>query len=236
MTRNHRDLARALAAVLVGLTFASTAALPAEQPEEGFTSMFNGKDLTGWEGMPGWWEVRDGAIVGQSTPEKPSRTHYLYWKGGEPADFEMRCLYRISGKGGNSGIQFRSETRPNWDTWGYQADFDTDHQYTGFLYQHGRGLVAGRGQKVVIDADGRKTVTPFAEAAELLKAVKDDDWNEYRILAKGRRIVLWINGVRMCEVEDHEEKYALPKGVIALQMHAGPPMRVEFKDLRIRTF
>ncbi len=236
MPKKRFRLASALAAVWIGLVLTSTTTLRAEETEEGFVPMFNGKDLTGWEGLPGWWEVRDGAIVAESTADKPSPTHYLYWKNGEPADFDLRVRYRISGKGGNSGIQFRSEPRPNFDTWGYQADFDTNHQYTGFLYQHGRGLVAGRGQEVVIDPAGRKTVTAFADSAEPLEAVNDDDWNEYRILAKGRRITLWINGVRMCEVEDHEEKYALPKGIIALQMHAGPPMKIEFKDLRIRTF
>jgi hypothetical protein len=212
-------------------------AVGAEEADEGLVSMFNGQDLSGWEGMPGWWTVEDGAIVAESSPDKPSdRTHYLYWKGGQPGDFELRCLYRIRGDGGNSGIQFRSEPRPNWDTWGYQADLDTNHDYTGFLYQHGRGLVAGRGQQVVIDREGTKTVTTFADADELLKAVHDDDWNEYRILAQGRHITLWINGQKMCQVEDHEPKYALPKGIIALQMHRGPPMRIEFKDLRIRQF
>jgi hypothetical protein len=227
------------AAVLawIGLAWTGSAPLQGDETEEGFVPMFNGRDLSGWQGAPDWWEARDGAIVAESTPDKPSqRTHYLYWKGGKPADFELRCLYRITGKGGNSGIQFRSETRPNWDTWGYQADFDTNHQYTGFLYQHGRGLVAGRGQQVVIDQAGEKTVTTFADSAELLKAVKDQDWNEYRIVAKGRHIALWINGTRMCEVEDHQQKYALAQGIIALQMHAGPPMRVEFKNLRIRIF
>lgn len=203
--------------------------------EDGFVSMFNGVDLTGWDGAPGWWEVRDGAMVAESTAGKPGdRTHYLYWDGGRPGDFELRCRYRITGKGGNSGIQLRSEKRPDWDTWGYQADIDTAGQYTGCLYQHERGLVAERGQQVVINAAGEKSITTFAESAALLKAVKDGDWNEYRILARGPRIVLWINGVKMCEVEDYEKKFALPEGIIALQMHAGPPMRIEFKDLRIR--
>ncbi|MDZ7618133.1 MAG: DUF1080 domain-containing protein [Patescibacteria group bacterium] len=222
----------ALGAVLV-----ATVALQAEETEQGFTPMFNGKDLTGWEGMPGAWKVEDGAMVSESTAENPAtRTHYLYWKGGEPGDFELRCRYRVLGEGGNSGIQFRSEPRPNWDCWGYQADIDTAGVYTGCLYQHERGLVAQRGQKVVINPAGEKTITQFADAAELLKAVKVGDWNEYRIVAKGRHTALWINGVLMCEAEDHEPKYALPKGMISLQMHAGPPMRIEFKDLRIRTF
>jgi len=196
--------------------------------------MFNGKDLAGWEGAPGWWEVREGVLTAESTPEKPCKqSHYLYWKGGAPADFEMRCSWRISGQA-NSGIQFRSETRPNWDTWGYQADLDTAGAYTGCLYQHVRGLVAQRGQKVVIDRAGEKTITAIGDSEKLLAVVRKGDWNEYRILAAGSRIALWINGVLMCEVEDHQEKLALRKGIIALQMHQGPPMKAEFKDLRIR--
>jgi hypothetical protein len=202
--------------------------------EEGFQPIFNGKDLSGWEGLPGSWEVRDGAIVGESTEAKPvAKTHYLYWKGGEPADFEVRFQYRISGHA-NTGLQFRSEARPDFNTWGYQADLDAQGRYTGCLYQHGRGLVAQRGQKVLIDAQGKKTVTKFAEPNELLKAVNRDGWNEYHVLAEGPRIMLSINGVRMCEVEDHEVKYALPKGILALQMHKGLPMKAEFKNLRLR--
>jgi hypothetical protein len=224
-----------VAAMLIGLSLGSMAMLRADEAEPGFVPMFNGRDLTGWEGLPGWWQVRDGAIVAESTADKPSdRTHYLYWKGGKPASFEMRCLYRITGEGGNSGVQFRSEPRPDWDTWGYQADIDTAGVYTGCLYQHDRGLVAERGEHVVIDATGRKNISRFADSAALLKTIKDGGWNEYRILARGSRLALWINGVRMCEVEDHEKKFALPNGIIALQMHAGPPMRIEFKNLRIR--
>ena len=225
----------------LGLLFVLSALAAAAEPgagkkesEEGFVPMFNGKDLTGWEGAEGWWQVRDGAIVTESTAQRPCpRTQYLYWRGGEPADFEFRCRFRISGNA-NTGVQFRSQIRPNWDTWGYQADVDTAGRYMGCLYQHGRGLVAQRGQKVVIDRAGKKTITAIGDTAELLKAVKPGEWNEYRIVAKGPRIALWLNGVLMCEVEDHEPKYALPKGIIALQIHKGPPMKAEFKDLRIR--
>jgi hypothetical protein len=219
------------------LTFQAVAAEPAaskKDAEEGFVSMFNGKDLTGWEGLPDRGDVRDGVIVCESTAAKPGdRTHYLYWKGAQPADFDMRCTFRVAGAA-NTGVQFRSQTRPNFDTWGYQADVDSAGRYVGCFYQHGRGLVAQRGQKVVIDAAGKKTITPLGDAAELLKVVKTGDWNELRLVADGSRMAYWLNGVLMCEVEDHEPKYALPNGVIALQMHKGPPMKAEFKNLRIR--
>lgn len=214
------------------LAGAVRAAEPANAPE--FKPMFNGKDLTGWEGVPGAWQVKDGVLFSESTPEKPcKKSHYLYWKGGEPGDFEMRCLWRITGPA-NTGVQFRSQTRPDWDAWGYQADVDAAGQYVGCLYQHERGLVANRGEKVAFDEKGKRTVATFGKADELLKVVKKNDWNEYRIRAQGPKIALWINGVLMCEVEDHQPKFALPKGLIALQMHQGPPMKAEFKDLQIR--
>ncbi len=235
-----RDLATAAAVLLVlsgpAATFeAGSGASKSEgELEQGFVPMFNGKDLTGWQGAPGWWQARNGILFAESTPKKPcKRSHYLYWTGGKPADFDMRFSFRVSGHA-NSGVQFRSEPRPNWNTWGYQADFDSAGVYTGCLYQHVRGLVARRGQKVFIDESGNKTVTEISDADELLGAIDPKGWNEYRILARGPKIVLWINGVRMCEVEDHEPKFALPRGITALQMHQGPPMKVEFKDLRIR--
>lgn len=201
--------------------------------EEGFVSMFNGRDLTGWEGKPGGWWVEDGAIASQSTEEKPCvKHHYLYWRGGRPADFELRLSYRIVG--GNSGIQFRSKEVPPWDTDGYQADLEAGPQWTGALFQHRRGGVAMRGEKVVIDEDGNKTITSLGDPAELQKHIKPNDWNDYRIIAKGPEVILEINGVVMSHAIDRDAKMACRSGVIALQMHPGPPMKVQFRDLRIK--
>lgn len=201
--------------------------------EAGFTPMFNGKDLAGWEGMPGWWTVEDGAITAQSTPEKPClRANYLMWRGGEPGDFELRLKYRLVG--GNSGIQIRSQERPDWDTYGYQADIDADGQWTGCLFEHARGGVAMRGEAVAIDEEGKKSVTSLGDPSELLKAVRMNDWNEYRIVARGPEITLEINGVRMTRVVDRQKDRAASRGLIALQVHPGPPMKIEFKDLRIK--
>lgn len=205
----------------------------AAAPEEGFVSMFNGKDLTGWEGKPGGWWVEDGAITSQSTKENPCiKHHYLYWKGGEPADFILRFKYKLTG--GNSGVQIRSQTRPNWDTWGYQADMEAGKQWTGCLFQHDRGGVVMRGKKAVIAKDGTRVEEQFASADDLQDKIKSDDWNDYEIIAKGSKIVLKINDQLMCEVEDHDAKFACKKGIIALQMHPGPPMKVQFRDVRIR--
>jgi len=207
-------------------------ASPAADTEEGFVSMFNGKDLAGWEGKEGWWRVEDGAITSESTKEKPCVKHnYLMWRGGKPGDFELRCEYRLVG--GNSGIQFRSKELPDWDTWGFQADMEAGDQWTGCLFHHQRGGIAMRGEKVVIAKDGKKETTPLGDPKELLQKVKKGDWNSYRIVARGPEISLEINGTLMCQVTDNKEG-ALREGVIALQMHPGPPMKVQFRNLRIK--
>ena len=128
---------RALA-IAAAIVFLALGSIAQAADEEGFKSMFNGKDLTGWEGKPGGWWVEDGAITSESTKENPCvKHHYLYWQGGEPADFVLRLKYKLVG--GNSGIQFRSQRRPNFDTWGYQADMEAGPQWTGCLFQHTRG-------------------------------------------------------------------------------------------------
>ncbi len=220
--------------VFAGLTvlFVMSGVLSADD-ETGFVSMFNGKDLSGWEGRPGAWRVEGDAIVGQSTTEKPCEsTHYLYWKGRKPENFIMRFQIKLTG--GNSGVQFRSETRPNFDTFGYQADFDETNKWTGCLFQHRRGAVVTRGNRSIISEKGERQDTAFATMESLAKKLKKDDFNDYEIEANGSKVTLRINGELMCEVDDRDAKNACSKGIIALQMHKGPPMKVEFKKLRIK--
>jgi hypothetical protein len=215
--------------------------------EEGFTSMFNGKDLTGWDGSAALWSVRDGAITGQTTRENPAKENtFLVWTGGQPGDFEMRCSFRIEANNSagfaNSGVQYRSKVvKPAyWVVAGYQADMEAGPQYTGQLYEEkGRGILAWRGQKVRIHADGTKEVTgSFGSLADLEKEIHKDGWNEYVIIAKGNHLQQFINGKEMMDVVDEQTEKAATAGVIALQLHAGPPgkceMTVQFKDLRIR--
>lgn len=225
---------------------------PAAEPEPGFVPMFNGKDLAGWEGRPGWWRVEDGCITSESTKEKPcDRAHYLMWRGGKPGDFELRADFRLQGEGANSGIQFRSREVPEWDTSGYQADMENGDQWTGCLFEHTRGGVAMRGEKVVIEKDGKKTIRPLAlqestpattagsgtapsPGTQLLKYIRKGEWNSYTIVAKGPEVTLLINGKVMTQVTDNQEGIAARDGIIALQMHPGPPMKVQFKNLRIK--
>jgi hypothetical protein len=204
-----------------------------DEAEQGFVSIFTGRDLAGWEGQAGWWYVEDGAITAQSTPDKPCEKHtYLIWRGGTPADFELRLEYRLIG--GNSGIQFRSREVPDWDTNGYQADMDASGEWTGALYEHARGGIALRGQRVVVEEDGTRHVSQIGDPARLLQKIKPNDWNDYRIVARGERLVLEINGVVMAEAIDRQRDQAAKRGILALQMHPGPPMKVQFRKLRIR--
>ena len=163
-------------------------------------------------GMPGGWWVEEGAITSESTKEQPClKAHYLYWKGGEPADFVLRFQYKLIG--GNSGVQIRSQKRPDWDTWGYQADMEAGGQWTGCLFQHDRDGVVMRGKKAVIREDGTRVEEEFASGDELQAKVKPDDWNDYEIVARGSRITLAINGHLMCEVDDRHARLAC-KGII----------------------
>jgi hypothetical protein len=223
----------ALAALLVA-ALGTTAAGADDQ--SGFVSLFNGKDLTGWEGEAGYWSVEDGAITGQSTTQKPARGQsFLFWRGGKPADFELHARFRFQGEWGNSGINFRSKELPKWDVKGYQADMETGDVCTGTLYEcNQRGVMTVRGQKVVIDEDGKRAVTKLADAAELQKHIKPQDWNDYVIIARGPEIILKVNGLLTTHVIDNEKGKAAREGLIALQLHPGPPMKVQFKDLRIK--
>jgi hypothetical protein len=196
--------------------------------------IFNGKDLSGWDGDFGWWIVEDGALTAESTTDKPcEKSNYLTWTGGQPADFQLDCDFKLS-EDGNSGIQIRSETRPDYDTYGYQADMTGDGELIGYVYHHKHKLVAERGEKVILSPDGTRTATRFADKDSLLEHYNKEDWNHYRIICKGQKITLFLNGILMCEITDQGKSGAANKGIIALQMHRGPPMKVQFKNISLK--
>lgn len=196
-------------------------------------ALFNGRDLTGWEGAPGWWTVEDGALTSESTVEKPcKRANYLVWTGGQPSDFQLDLDFKLS-ELGNSGIQIRSERRPNFDMFGYQADMTGEGKLIGYIYHHKHGLVAERGQRVTLDAEGQRTAEALGEPARLLTHYKAGEWNHYRILCRGGEITVWLNDVKMCHIADQGSGTASGKGWIGLQMHPGPPMKVQFKNLHL---
>lgn len=228
--------------ILLSLLLSLPSLLPAAEK----ISLFNGKDLEGWEGTPGLWSVKDGAITGQTTPEKPTRGNtFLIWKGGEVGDFELTFQYRITGddakKQGNSGVQYRSKLvdPAQFVLSGYQADFETGTTYSGILYEEkGRGILAQRGQSVTItsSADPAKPVLTVTgetgKSADIQAAIKPEQWNQYRVVAQGGRLQHYINGLLTVDVKD-ESKEGAKSGLLGLQLHAGPPMTVQFKEISL---
>ena len=205
--------------------------------EDTAKSIFNGKDLTGWKGNTELWKVEDGAITGTTTAEKPLKFNtFLIWEG-KVADFELELDYKISGSRGNSGIQYRSKIirAEDFVVGGYQADIDVTLTFAGINYEEkGRGkLTNGRGERVTIAKNGKRTTEKFADAKELGKKIKTGEWNHYKVTAKGNTLSHYINGVLMAEVIDDQEGKASSEGVLAFQIHQGPPMQVQFKNVML---
>ena len=205
--------------------------------DEGFKPIFNGKDLKGWQGDTTLWSVKDGAILGQTTADtKLKANSFLIWRDGTVDDFVLRLKYRI--KNGNSGIQYRSKELTNAGPFvvgGYQADFEAGKTYSGILYEErGRGILAQRGEKVVIDEAGKKNAERVTESDALQAKIKHEDWNDYEVTARGFHFVHKINGNVTAEVIDNDTKNRAASGILALQIHTGPPMTVEFKDIQLK--
>ena len=230
-----RRAAVAAVALLAALLVSNARLAPAADDAAGFVSIFNGTSLEGWEGKPEFWSVKDGVIVGETTAEKPTKGNtFLIWRQGTLDDFELTLTYRITG--GNSGIQYRSRDLGDSVVGGYQGDFEAGTTYSGILYEEkGRGILAKRGERVTIAADGTKTMgEPIGKTEDLQKVIKPGEWNEFRIVAKGPKLQHFINGQLMSETVDEQEGKRAAEGILALQLHQGPPMKVEFKDIRLK--
>lgn len=221
----------------------SASAATAEPMSE---SIFNGEDLSGWDGDDRFWRVEDGAIVGETTADTPTETNtFLIWEGGEPDDFQLTFEYRFVLVGdedyGNSGVQIRSERfeDPEYPDLehrvrGYQADMAISDWIPGIHYEEQkRGIVARRGQRVLLDADGESHAERFAEEDALGEYINvHSEWNDYHVYAHGDTIRARINGELMHELID-ESPEAEHEGIIAFQIHQGPPMRVEIRDVML---
>jgi len=222
----------AIAAEAPTAPVATTAAASAAPSEEGFIPIFNGKDLTGWDGNPKFWSVKDGAIHGETTKENPTKGNtFCLWRAGLVGDFELRLTYRL--QGGNSGIQYRSRDLGNWVVGGYQAEAANASGRDGYIYDEKgkRGRMCLVGEKVVWK-DGKKQVTGSLEVGEAY--FKRDDWNEYRIVAVGNHLAHYINGVQTIDFTDEDPAARAMSGILALQIHAGGPMTVEFKNIHLK--
>jgi predicted O-methyltransferase YrrM len=219
----------------------STSAEPAA-----WQTIFNGKDLTGWDGDPRLWSVKDGAIHGETTPENAAQGNtFLIWKGGRTKDFKLSLSFRCTATN-NSGIQYRSKhitegsPRNPWVVRGYQHEIRNEVELpsvAGFIYEEGgkRGRMCLVGEKAVWGEDGKKTVTDtLIDGDGYRKLFKLDDWNDVLIVAQGPHLQHYLNGKLILDCTDNHPELALREGILALQLHAGKPMWAEFKDIRIQ--
>ena len=222
------------------LTAAAVVLLATSQPafaKSGFVEIFDGGTLAGWDGDPRFWRVEDGAIIGETTKNKQTRSNtFLIWEGGEVADFELKLEFKL--RNHNSGIQYRSfpVEGEKWVLGGYQADIAENPKYMGIAYgERHKGILAHRGQKTLV---GEKRTPPtvlaqIGDSDEILAAINMDGWNEYHIIAHGKQCIQLINGVVVSEFYENAED-RLQSGLIGLQLHQGPPMQVKFRNIRLR--
>jgi hypothetical protein len=210
--------------------------------ESGFQPIFDGASLKGWDCDTNFWRVEGEAIVGETTAiHQPPQNIFCIWKGGKPADFELKMDYKITGADtGNSGVQYRSVEMPEVAPWvlkGYQADIDAQQRYTGQVYEErGRGFLALRGQISYIGADGTKGwFGSLGDNDELKKIIKDKDWNEIHIVARGNTIIQLINGHVMSQIVDDDQAGRKMDGLIGIQLHKTTgPMKIEARRIRIK--
>lgn len=247
-----------------GLIFSASAITASAADEVGFKSIFNGKDLSGWWGNPKLWSVEAGAITGKTGDQPDNQIKhntFLVYTNDSVDDFELRFKYKIVANNtvgfGNSGVQYRSRVLSVGDfgpiVGGYQADFEAGDTYSGILYEErGRGILAQRGQvtKIVSESehpDQPNTDSPsnpdkfkvevigsVGDTKDIQANIKKNDWNDYIVIAKGNQLTHIINGRVTVSVIDEDAVNRRKSGVLALQIHVGQPMTVQFKDVRIR--
>lgn len=217
-----------------------------------FVQMLDQNSLKGWNGDSTIWKMENGILIGEiiEGSEPLKNNTFLIWEGGEPADFVLKGKFKIS-ESGNSGVNYRSErvTEVPYALKGYQADIDGRNNYTGQNYEERkRTTLAYRGQRTQIadDNDGvkgesknnawtnLKVIDTLGKADSLKDLILFNDWNEIEIIADGNKLSHYINGVLMSETIDDDTKNRTDKGLIGLQVHVGPPMKVEYKDLQIK--
>jgi hypothetical protein len=254
-----------MARVLIALLMVSAAGLAAQQPpsgapyvpkqsdrpeplaagdEPGFQPIFDGRTLAGWDGNPAYWRVENGALVGEITTATVIKSNtFVIWRGGRPKDFELKLDYRITPEG-NSGVNYRSAVVPDPVTpdnkfamRGYQCDLDGRKMYPGNNYEEkGRLFLAVRGQMTHV-VGGRVPIVlgTTGDTTELARAVTDD-WNAIHLIVRGNTLTHMINGRLMTVVVDDDAANRPADGLIGMQVHAGPPMKVEYRNIRLKNW
>lgn len=203
----------------------------------GFEPIFDGKTLNGWDGDTMFWRAENNSIIGESTAEKPLKMNtFLIWRGGQPKDFELKVQYRINAT--NSGVQYRSVELPDVGKWvlkGYQADIDFQNTYTGQLYEErGRGFLALRGQVTQLQAGKKLQIATLRGGDDLKDYIKIGDWNQLHIIARGNRLAHILNGHFMAEAIDDDTSGRALSGLLGFQLHQGPPMKVEYRNVWLK--
>jgi 3-keto-disaccharide hydrolase len=211
--------------------------------ESGFTQIFDGKSLEGWDCDPDFWHADGGEIIGETRPDhQPKQNIFCIWRGGKPADFELRLQYKLTGQTGNSGIQYRSVELPEVAKWvmkGYQADIDGMEMFTGQVYEERlRGFLALRGQISYVP-DGKKVgwIGTLGSSDELKTLIKSGDWNDLTVIARGNTLIQLINGRVMSILIDDDKANRKTDGEIGIQLHVTKAaMKIETRNIRIKNF
>jgi hypothetical protein len=246
MTMTRRTSIASIASLIGGAMSAQYVPKQSDRPEPitgdeaGFRPIFDGKTLNGWEGDPKYWRVEDGNLVGEITPETIIKSNtFIIWRGGSPKDFELKADYRIT-SGGNSGINYRSVVVPDTVTpsnkfamRGYQADIDGKNMYTGQNYEEkGRLFLATRGQ--VTHVTGVQKPIVLSTLGEDLVKYITPDWNSYYLIVRGNVLMHILNGHLMCVAIDDDPVGRKFEGLIGVQVHVGGPMKIEYKNFRLK--
>jgi hypothetical protein len=226
-------LSCSLTIVAVSAISARSDDTPEQKPPEGFIAIFNGKDLTGWEGSPKYWTVEDGCLTGKADGTL-KYNRFITWRGGRVKNFELRVKVKINPVG-NSGLQYRGTERPDLGesvVTGYQCDVVPNRpDYNGMLYEErGRLILAHTGERVVIDTAGQ----PWAVGEFPLRAFQPGQWHDYRVLVEGNHHQHWIDGHPTVDVIDLDPNGRALEGVLAVQVHVGPPMKVQYRDFFLK--
>ncbi len=209
------------------------------KPPKGFISLFDGKSLKGWQAADmSWWKVEDGAITARITPDRYCENNqYLFSDYGTMTDFELKLKHRlVSDFNVNGGFQFRSERYETADCKGYQVDNNTETDWLVRLYdEFGRHTLAWRGERTVFDESGQATTTKIPDAQGEAH-FELGQWHDYHLICKGDTLTLLVNGKLVAEVIDNDPANKDASGLLALQLHKGKPMLVQFKDIWFKKY
>lgn len=234
------ELVVALLVATSAMTFAQPVMpVPAGEDTAGFVPIFDGQTLAGWDADPKYWRVENGTLVGEVTPETLLKANsFAIWRGGAPADFELKVEYRVSAAG-NSGINYRSVEVPTpaFALKGYQCDIDGPMRHTGQNYEErGRTFLALRGQVTRLTAGAKPAIiSTVGDKAALGALVRVNDWNQVHLIVRGNVLIHMINGQVMSVVVDEDAVARTAAGLIGVQVHVGPPMKIEYRHFRLKT-